>query len=144
MVLEGLLWFFAGLVDEGEGGVTQRGEGLRGLAFARGASVFAHQRVLRTMQLILDAPVMAVEREQLFGRGLRFWQRGDERHDLGGGRARALVGAGAGDAADLHQPRPNDTYFGRVHHFKLTRFDAIALRVDGGCRALFFLAPAYP
>ncbi len=91
-VLTGFTDGLAAAPDDAEGGVADARE--RPGSGADSAAILIHRHVANVMELVLDGPMGAVEREQPRGRCLGHRQAGDQ-----------INGFGADLAADLARPR---------------------------------------
>ena len=91
-------------MQQANGEIAQTGEGVRGSTVTGATAIFVIGHVAHVMQAILDAPMAAVQGQQLWRVGLRRRQAGDEIDALaaGGGVAEGEDFAfQAGDLLDV-------------------------------------------
>ena len=94
----------AGGSHQREADIAQRGEILRAVLGFRPAGVFAERDVADPVQAIFDAPVAAIQSEQIGGGRSLSREAGDGIGNLR--RHASLLFDGAFDAADLREARP--------------------------------------
>ena len=81
---DGSAWMGNHAAQQADDEVSDSGEHLGAMAFAHLGSVLVESDVAHPMQAVLDAPVAAVERQQLAGAGVVWGEVGDEVGPLGG------------------------------------------------------------
>lgn len=112
--------------------VSDRGEHLGAMAFAHLGAVFVESDVAHPMQAVLDAPVAAVERQQLAGAGLRRGEIGDGADPLGGLCGRFQLSDPAFDLAGLADVGEVEIGVERRSGADRALLDAPMALIDGG------------
>ena len=90
-----------GQPQQADGQVAQRGHDLSSGEFANAAAVFVKTHVAHIMQAVFNAPVTAVQGQQVHRGGFLRRQAGDAIHGFGAELARAQFGGLALQAEDL-------------------------------------------
>ncbi len=116
-------------LQQAKHGVAHAGEGLRGVAAADRAGVLGEAGIATPVQAVLDAPVLAVERQEGVRRGLLAGEAGD--HIDGFMAYSACDLAYAMDAADLSGPWPVEIGGDLAAGDKFARLDPPVPLLDG-------------
>ena len=131
----------ARLSHEGEANITQGGEILWALLRFGSAGIFAQAHVADPVQAVFDAPVAAIEGEQIgSGRALG-GEAGDGVGDLG--RHASLLLNDAFDAADLLETRPSEEFGQPRTGVQMPLGEAAMAFIDGAMFGELFLSLAF-